>query len=510
MNRSLPVHASRRHRHGLLLLCYFLFASATFAYASENVDEPRAAAIAPAAYALPEDARAQIGAEIGIRTFVAQDLVLPVIAEAADAPEALAATVLLADRATTLLLAKHEMRTPNAVIMIDHGGGVMETRPMPAAATYRGAVQDDPTLQVTATLGPRGLSATIRGGADTWHLQPASAETGLPDGTHLTYAARDLQPVAGSCGADQPVNNIAAPALPNGAPAPPVGNRENFQSNNNGANGSTELGSGIHMAQIAFDVDVEYYQGRGSSLQEVVDAAAGHLNSVAAIYETDVDITYRISTIIIRTAEPDPYGSFEAETLLDQLQDHWQANHLDIEAEHAHLLTGKNLNGSTIGFARGSNGYCNTKRYGLSQLDYNSSFSRRVALLAHELGHNWGACHCDQSDCTGGGSDGDCGIMCHIIGGCAETNSFGNRSQNSIGGTRDGAACLDAPDCSRRSYAVPGQFNTIPLAVNRFHICPADVFPQAGTHTGITILTPDPGSSSVTVRALTGSVLLRN
>lgn len=117
-----------------------------------------------------------------------------------------------------------------------------------------------------------------------------------------------------------------------------------------------------------------------------------------------------------------------------------------VHRDIAHLMTGKSLANSIIGIAY-PDVMCQTcpggRGYGLSQSRFSRLMSDRVCLTAHELGHNWGACHCDNSICTGGGTDPDCGVMCSLLGGCAGTcTSFGQRSLAAINATASSAVCL--------------------------------------------------------------------
>ena len=79
-------------------------------------------------------------------------------------------------------------------------------------------------------------------------------------------------------------------------------------------------------------------------------------------------------------------------------------------------MAGTNIDGSTIGIAW-IGVMCNDNwGYGLSQSQYTTDIASRVQLTAHELGHNWNACHCNQSGCTGGGTDS--GALQRAGGGC--------------------------------------------------------------------------------------------
>ncbi|HEU4418998.1 MAG TPA: zinc-dependent metalloprotease family protein, partial [Planctomycetota bacterium] len=77
----------------------------------------------------------------------------------------------------------------------------------------------------------------------------------------------------------------------------------------------------------------------------------------------------------------------------------------------AHLFTGRNLTGTTIGIAQISS-VCNIgQAYGLSQSRFSTNLNSRVGLTCHEVGHGWSAQHCDAVS--------PCYIMCSGLGGCS-------------------------------------------------------------------------------------------
>lgn len=74
--------------------------------------------------------------------------------------------------------------------------------------------------------------------------------------------------------------------------------------------------------------------------------------------------------------------------------------------------------------------------YGLSQSHFSENFSLRVALTAHELGHNWNADHCDSEE--------DCGIMCSGSRECSEdVSQFGVTASMAIADFLDTAICVE-------------------------------------------------------------------
>jgi hypothetical protein len=144
--------------------------------------------------------------------------------------------------------------------------------------------------------------------------------------------------------------------------------------------------------------------------------------------------------------------------LLSQFQQRWTTTYAAIPRDVAHLLTGRNVgqaSGGTIGVAYlGS--VCNLVfGYGLSQTRFSSNFALRVAVTAHEIGHNFNASHCDGQ--TG------CAIMCSTAGGCSgSVNAFSATERAQIVAFRTAAPCLTVqPSTPQITSITPNTFLTV-------------------------------------------------
>jgi len=249
--------------------------------------------------------------------------------------------------------------------------------------TYRGEAIGLPGSVVSASLLEDGLHASIRlpDGSSYW-LEPIGtriAGAGLDQ--HVLYHNDDVLEFGGQCGA----NDMLRVRQAQGGPA--AGGDE-------GGMAISKAAAAFCTAELACDADFEYFQtwGSVSAVESRINAV---INAVNFQYERDVAITHVITTIIVRTAEPDPYTSTDAATLLNQFRNHWQANHGGIQRDLAQLFTGKEINSGTIGIAW-IGAVCTDFGYSMVQSDFNgtNSFACTTDLSAHELGHNWGADHC--------------------------------------------------------------------------------------------------------------------
>ncbi|MBU0640846.1 MAG: hypothetical protein KKB50_18425 [Planctomycetes bacterium] len=365
---------------------------------------------------------------------------VPVLAELLDyslqaldvpehAGEAFSTVVSLGSERYALTLEPFSLRSDDFRLLVQGADGELREVPAPPAATYRGVVEAMPGSAVTATLVDGELSAIIDlAPGEQWAVQPLSKLTAEPveRGLHVVYRGEDVALTGPyKCGADdieQPFRNVDRSTEAGGDAGGGIAN------------------TGYVICEIACDADVEFYNWNGSDVVATMQDIETVVNRFEDWYERDVAITYEVTTIVVRTAEPDPYTSTNAGTLLDQLRSEWNANMDDVKRDTAQLFTGKDLDGGTIGVSWLSTICDESWSYSLVESNFSIWLGTRACLSAHELGHSWDAGHCD--------GDADCYIMCSGLGGCAGVcNEFGSRSIGDIASFRNSLSCLkDEPD----------------------------------------------------------------
>ena len=292
-------------------------------------------------------------------------------------------------------------------------GSYVEVDPGPER-TYTGVVPGLDGTRVAASVLENGLFAAVflPDGSRRW-IEPLSEFLPSADrALHVVYGSEDTT-CQGVCGTDE-------------------------KPQKRGAEGESSLGGcggGMCIAQLATDADFEYYTAHGSNTVQVQNAIASVVNVLNHQYQTQIDnLTHTLTTMIVRTAEPDPYSSTNSSTLLTSFRNYWNANHAGVARDLAHLFTGKNLDGGVIGIAQVGVVCSLSNAYGLVQSDFTASFACKSDLSAHEIGHNWNASHCTCPSSTMNPS-----ITC--------ANTFlgsGSSSVSQIDGFRDGRACLSA------------------------------------------------------------------
>jgi len=334
--------------------------------------------------------------------------------------------LVLDGRPVRLDLRPASVRASSFRVSIAGGDAALHDHPAPAETTYRGEIAGMPGSAVAASIIDGRVFARILAGERIWGVQPLADIDGRgPSDRHAVYAADDFVPGPWFCGTP----DIAAHA------GGLIGD---------GGRAAARAGAFCeHIAELAFAADVEYYQANGSSIPNVVADIESIVNAANVIYERDLAITHVIPRIVVHTAEPDFLESTAPGTLLGEFRSRWNGHHSPgtsdpILRDVAHLMTGKDLDGSVIGVAflgRVCADLADGSGYGLSQSRFSTNFVRRTALTAHELGHNWGAPHCN--------GDADCAIMCSGLGGCSGVlDRFGAQSIASMTTFRDSLSCL--------------------------------------------------------------------
>lgn len=340
----------------------------------------------------------------------------------------------------TLSLRRYSLRSDDFRVWVQAGQDeTVEVEP-PPVQTFRGEVMGVDGSTVAASLDEDRLTAMIHSPDDTiLVVQPVSdAVADAPPGWHVVYDVADVPPGDWTCG-----NDDLQGVRPTKRRHDETGDGDGRDERGEGPDAQ----AGQQIVDLYFDTDVDYFQLCGSSVDATVLDIERVLNLGDIIYRRDVGITQWIRGVIVRTAEPDPYSAPDANGRLCQMRTFWNNNLGGLPRDTAHLMTGRDLTGNIIGLAW-EGVVCNVEgeskdgcpgdgnlAYGLSQSRFSNIMAERVAVTAHELGHNWSATHCN--------GDPDCSIMCANIGGCTgNITSFSSRSVNEITEYRD-----DEADC---------------------------------------------------------------
>lgn len=147
----------------------------------------------------------------------------------------------------------------------------------------------------------------------------------------------------------------------------------------------------IDMAVVA---DPLFARIQQNSFNTAADTAViARMNIVDGIYSEQVGVQINLVQIQ-ELAQNGGLTSTSPSTLLNQFGNFTNSSAFDHPGV-AHLFTGRNLNGSTVGIAFLSS-LCNA-RFGIGVDEIRGGGTAGALLVAHELGHNFGAPHDNQS-----------------------------------------------------------------------------------------------------------------
>lgn len=319
--------------------------------------------------------------------------------------------VQLAGSVVHLDLVQHDLRTAGFQL-IERSAFGETVLPTPACVTYRGAVRGDGGSEVAASLRNGSLTAWIRlGSGDLWMVQAVrEVQPAAGAAAHVVYHSSDSRNQTARCG----VPGIVQGHVP-----------------------SVVEEDVVYACQLAIEADFPYYQANGSNVTATQNDITSVVNAMDVIYRRDVQITLQVTTLIVNSTA-DPYTTNVAGTLLNQFGNNWNATRGAVVRDVAHLFTGRPMGQSSNGAVGIAfvGVVCNLgSAYGVSQSRFTGNWAHRVAVTAHEIGHNFNAGHCDAAP--------PCNIMCSGVGGCGNNpSSFGAGESAQIIGYRQGANCL--------------------------------------------------------------------
>jgi hypothetical protein len=154
-----------------------------------------------------------------------------------------------------------------------------------------------------------------------------------------------------------------------------------------------ELGGGVVGASITRQIEISLIADTAFQQAEADPTAAmlARLNIVEGIFAEQVGLLILATDVRLMPSNADPFTSTKGSTLLEQLGSYRSATAAVRARGLAHLMTGKDLDGTTAGIAYVRT-VCDRERgVSVSQRAYGTTLSALV--MAHELGHNLGASH---------------------------------------------------------------------------------------------------------------------
>jgi hypothetical protein len=196
--------------------------------------------------------------------------------------------------------------------------------------------------------------------------------------------------------------------------------------------------------EISLIADTAFQQAEGT---DPTAAMLARLNIVEGIFSEQIGLLILATDVRLIPASNDPFTSTKPSTLLDQLSNYRAATAAVRARGLAHLMTGKDMDGTTAGIAYVKTVCDRERAVSVSQRSYGTTLS--AIIMAHELGHNLGAEH-----------DGESGTA------CASTSSTGFIMSSSVSGYATFSQCsLDVMErvIASANCVTPAQYADVTL-----------------------------------------------
>jgi hypothetical protein len=207
----------------------------------------------------------------------------------------------------------------------------------------------------------------------------------------------------------------------------------------------TAAATASQQVEVALIGDYEFYTAFGS---QAVATMLERINVVDGIFSSQVGVSIVPTDFKVFDTASDPFDSTSASTLLDEVGAYKASQPAIRSRGIAHLMTGRNLDGNTVGIAVMS-AVCQP-RAGVSLSQGNGGSFTAPLIAAHELGHNFGAPHDGEGECQSAPSGF---LMAPSINGSSQ---FSNCSIQQMQPVIASAACITAYQAPDASVSFPG------------------------------------------------------
>lgn len=247
---------------------------------------------------------------------------------------------------------------------------------LPALDCYLGTVLNDPDSHVLLSRGDGFIAGYVQSAGKTWVI--SSGRVGV-SGPTISYAMDELPP-----------GMLAAQPWSCEALLPPDGG--------GGTPGGIAGVQPCRQSQVAVDTDVEFLALFGGNQNAAIGYVGTLFAALSDIYSRDVALRPSASYIRLWTTGTDPWNATNNSAQLPEFRDHWETTPGTFFRNSAALLSGRGLGGGIAWLNAGCGSYAYSVSANLAgsfpyPIVHNSSANWDIMVLAHELGHNYGAPH---------------------------------------------------------------------------------------------------------------------
>ncbi|MEM9556413.1 MAG: M12 family metallo-peptidase [Acidobacteriota bacterium] len=304
-------------------------------------------------------------------------------------------TLRIDDQPRRLVLEPLDLRADSFVQLAADASGELVQAPEPIS-TYRGYVQGEAGSSVHLVVHPELVMGSVVLDGTRYFIDPAYRfEPGGGADRLVIYEEGKLRQESGvSCG----MTDVARHS------------EELFGEDWRLGAGSSVITKGSLLeVEIATDADYEYYRAH----QQSVSATNAHIRWILGMVDDfydDVGLKFKVTQQRVFTTPSDPYETCNLILQWCEMYQEWERYRASVQRDVAYLFSGKDMFGR-LGLSgtpfriRGTSGFLGSVCAQPSRAYVISNIYREVGLVAHELGHAFGAIHDSFSLC----SDSDCG-----------------------------------------------------------------------------------------------------
>ncbi|HEX6188686.1 MAG TPA: zinc-dependent metalloprotease family protein [Pyrinomonadaceae bacterium] len=283
-------------------------------------------------------------------------------------------------------LTPHDLRAPN--YRAEEVGTDGQLHPVKSGPihTFKGTVRGMEGALARFTVDEKRVEGLILTRSAQYFIEPArkySSAAGSSD--YLLYDSSDaIESSVSGCGVtlseavESQVESIQSRVDPSMSSQQPTD--------------SAAIASTLRVVQLATEADYEHVTKSGGSTQ-ANDEILSIMNQVDGIYNTDLGIGFTIVYQHTWATANDPYTATSASGTLSEFRSYWNDNKGTVARDLAHLFTARSMNDyagyAWIGVVCALPG----QSYAVSLV----RAWRPVTIVAHEIGHNFGGTHVDNT-----------------------------------------------------------------------------------------------------------------
>ena len=282
-------------------------------------------------------------------------------------------------------LQPNDLRAANYRAEAVEDDGKTYVLPPSAVNTYKGNVEGVWGSDARFTINDDKIEGMIFMPSDSYFIEPAAKySTAASSSDYIVYRASDLRSdIVRTC-------------------ADPLGEQVTLNANKFMSSATTGVSaaafSPLKQVEIATEADFDYVQAHSNPNQANQDILSV-MNGVDAIYKRDIGLTFKIVFQHAWDTAADPYNtSGDPIGMINEFKNYWNATFGNTARDVTHLWTGRNMGGPNGLAFTGVVCADPASAYGMSDNETITPFT--VTIPAHEIGHNFGAAHCDgQAGC---------------------------------------------------------------------------------------------------------------